>query len=197
MIDAPNHKSSETSSPDVLRVSDVMGPVVSIAPDATLREVAQLMLQQQVQVVLVVDSQSYAIGIVTERQIAFDDRHLTLAGLRAREVGGCHATRLDDIDAACAAATSLTARDVMDRRPSCADVNERLGAVVQRMNRREAEFAVVHEGSNVVGVLGRHDLLRRVTGESRIMRAPAPIPHVKLGTSRRSWFGWLTGAYPY
>ena len=170
-----------------------MGPVVTVAPDATLREVAQVMLQQQVQGVLVVDSHSNAIGIVTERQLAFDDRHLTLASLSVPELAGQPATRLDRVDAACAAATSLTARDVMDKRLPYADVNERLGAVVERMNRREAEFAVVHQGNDVVGVLSRHDLLRRVAGEPASTRARSPIPHVNLGGDRRSWFGWLTG----
>ena len=76
MIDAPIDPFSETTAPGVLRVSDVMGPVITVARHATLREAAQLILQKRV---LVVDEQSNAVDIVTERQLACDDRHLLLA----------------------------------------------------------------------------------------------------------------------
>jgi len=197
VIDAPNQAYSGTSSSDALRVSDAMGPVVAVAPDATLREIAQRMLQRQVQGVLVVDEQSRAIGIVTEPQLACDDRYLRLASLWLPDSNVREAARLDGVDAACAAATSLRARDVMDKRWLCVDSNERLGTVVERMNRRETDSVVVHKGGEVVGLLSRHDLLRRVAGEPIAARAPSPTPHVSLRHDRRSWFAWLTGAGPY
>jgi CBS domain-containing protein len=187
-----------TSQPTVtkhLRIGEVMGPVVTVSADATLREAAQRMLKAEVQCVVVVDAQDNALGIVTERQMAFDDRHLTLACLQIPEIGGRSARRLDSVDVACIAATTLTARDVMENYFLVADVEEPLGALVDRMNRRESEFALIHHGGEVVGLLGRRDLLRRVAGEPACVPMPCMAAHIKPAAGRRSLLSWLTSGH--
>ena len=82
----------------------------------------------------------------------------------------------------------------MEKRIPRADVKDRLAAVVERMNRREADFAVDRQGSDTVELLGCHDLLWRVAGEAIVTGAPSGIPHVTLGPDHGSWFAWLTGA---
>jgi CBS domain-containing protein len=172
-----------------------MGPVVTVPANATLREAAQRMLKADVQGVVVVDAQDNAIGIVTERQLAFDERLLTLASLKIPEIGGRSATRLDDVDAACIAAATLTARDVMDKHFLVAEVEEPLGALVDHMNRRESEFALIHRGGDVVGLLGRRDLLRRVAGEPACVPTPCMAAHIKSAAGRRTLLSWLTNGH--
>jgi CBS domain-containing protein len=187
--------SSQPTATRHLRIGEVMGPVVTVPTDATLREAAQRMLKAEVQGMVVVDAGDNAVGIVTERQLAFDERHLTLASLKIPEIDGRSATRLDGVDAACIGAATLTAGDVMENSFLVADVEEPLSALVDRMNRRQSEFALINRGGDVVGLLGRRDLLRRVAGEPACAQMPCMAAHVKSAAGRRSLLSWLTNAH--
>jgi CBS domain-containing protein len=170
-----------------------MGPIITVSSGATLREVAQQMLTADVQGAVGVDAHDNAIGIVTERQLAFDERHLTLASLRIADIGGRPVTRLDGVDAACIAATTLTARDVMEQWFPVAEVHEPLGSLIDRMNRRESDLALIHCGGEVVGLLGRRDLLRRVAGQPGFAPTPSTVvAHLQPAPGRRSLWSWLT-----
>jgi CBS domain-containing protein len=147
-----------------------MGPAVVVHEQTTLRDVACLMLQQQVQGVIVVNAHAGVVGIVTERQLTLNGRYLQLACLEVPEIGGRAVTAREEVDAACIAATTVQARDIMERCVTSASADEPVGAAVERMLRREAEFAVVYRGSAVVGMLGSHDLLRKVAGEPTFVR---------------------------
>jgi CBS domain-containing protein len=187
--------SSQPAPARHLHVGEVMGPVVTVSTEATLREVARRMLETDVQGVVVIDARDNAIGLITERQLAFDERHLTLACLKIPEIGGRSASWLDGVDAACMAATTLTARDVMEKYFPVADAEEPLGALVDRMNRRESEFALIQQRGEVVGLLGRRDLLRRVAGEPACAPMLSMRAHIKSAAGRRSLLSWLTNGH--
>lgn len=141
-----------------------MGPAVAIPQDATLRQLAALMLERHVQAVLVVDTQRQAVGIVTERQLTLDERFLNMASLQLDATDRHPLRQIDTIDAALLASTTLRASDVMERRLLHVCIDEPLCAVVQQMLRREAEYAIVYERSAVVGMFGPRDLLPRIAG---------------------------------
>ncbi len=150
------------------RVEDAMGPAITVPGDATLQEVASLMLERQVQVVLVVDDDGEVRGAISEQRLTLDPAYLRMASVRVPRIRGRWVTQRDELEAACVAAQTVTTRELMETRLTSADVGEPLGGIVERMLRRGEEYAVVRRGPEVVGVLSRHDLLRHIAG-----RAPA------------------------
>ncbi len=178
-----------------------MGPAVMVQEETTLRDVARLMLQQHVQGVLVLNRGAEVVGVVTERQLTLNGAYLRLASLAVPEISGRRVTAREEVDAARIAATTLTARDIMEGCITSACADEPAGTAVERMLRREAEYAVVHQDGAVVGMLGSHDLLRKVAGEPTLVRAPtAPLRinglavHIGTQPHTRSLLGWLVGA---
>lgn len=141
-----------------------MGPAITVAGDATLQEVASLMLRRQVQVVLVVDGDGVVRGAISEQRLTLDPAHLRMASVRVPRIHGRWVTQRDELEAACVAAQTVTARELMETRLISGNVGEPLGAIVERMLRRGEEYAVVRRGTDVVGVLSRHDLLRHIAG---------------------------------
>jgi predicted transcriptional regulator len=179
-----------------------MGPAVAVREDATLREVARMMLECHVDSVLVVNSHAEVVGIVTQRQLTLDERYLRIASVEVPEIGGRAVTGVDEVDAACVAALRLTAKDVMEKRLISACVEERVGEVVQRMLRRDAGYAIVQQGGSVVGMLGSHDMLRKIAGEpSRAHLACTlsvdgqPVRFSNGHERASSVIGWLAGAW--
>jgi CBS domain-containing protein len=185
-----------------LRVEEVMGPAVTVTEDTTVRDVAALMLARQVQAVLVVDAQAKVVGAVTERQLTLNGHYMRLACAEIPEIDGRSVTTLDEVDAACMAASTLTARDVMERSLLRVCTDEPVAAVVERMLRRDADCAIVQQGSSIVGMLGSHELLRRVAGRAPTVRTPAdtvclngrPV-HVGSGRDMRHVRSWIRGLW--
>jgi CBS domain-containing protein len=191
------------SSGRALRVDEVMGPAVVVHEQTTLRDVACQMLAKQVQSVAVVDDRAKVVGVVTERQLTLSGEYLRLATMEVPEIAGRWVTAREEVDAACIAARTVKAREVMERRLTCACADEAIGAAVERMRRREVEYAVVHRGGVVVGMLGSHGLLRKVAGESTFASQPTDTPpqidgqavHIVGVASPGSLFSWLVGSW--
>jgi CBS domain-containing protein len=145
-----------------------MRPAVAVGADATLQEVAGVMLERQVQAVLVVNASMQVLGVVTERQLTLDAGYLQLACLRVPRINGRLVSRSDEVDAARIAARTVTVDEVMERRLTLASPDEPLGQVVERMLQREADFAVVRQGNDLVGTIDGHALLQQVAGERHV-----------------------------
>jgi CBS domain-containing protein len=186
-----------------LRVDEVMGPAVVVHEQTTLRDIACQMLARQVQSVVVVDDRARVVGVVTERQLTLSDEYLRLATIEVAEIAGRWVTAREEVDAACIAARTVKAREVMERRLTCACADEAVGAAVERMRRREVEYAVVHRGGVVVGMLGSRGLLRKVAGEPSFASPPTDTPpqidgqvvHIAAEASPTSLRSWFVGSW--
>jgi CBS domain-containing protein len=176
-----------------------MGPAVQVRPDMTLQEVARLMLERDVDSVVVVDTDGAARGVITDHDLTLSQSNLRLAAVKVPRVNGHWVTSCDAIDAACVAATTVTAEEIMDRRVTTANVLESIGTVVGRMAHQEAEYSLVLEAGGVVGLLGRRDLLRLVAGHVEAPSATAagsstvhyPKAHFALRRGGLPLWGWL------
>jgi CBS domain-containing protein len=193
----------EDADSPALRVDEVMGPAVAVHEQTTLRDIACQMLARQVQSVVVVDDCAKVVGVVTERQLTLSDAYRRLATMEVPEIAGRWVTVREEVDAACIAARTVEAREVMERRLTCACADEAVGSAVERMRRREAEYAVVHRGGVVVGMLGSHGLLRKVAGEPACASQPTDTPpridgqavHIVGEARPGSLRSWLTGSW--
>jgi CBS domain-containing protein len=144
-----------------------MGPAVLIRETTTLCEVAKLMLECAVDEVVVVDADGAVRGVVTERALTLNPRFLRMSAITL--------PGRDDVEATCIAARTATVGEVMDSRVTTASVDKAVGTVVDRMIRRDAEYALVLRDGAVIGLLGRRDLLRLIAGQQQ----PEPVAKLK------------------
>jgi CBS domain-containing protein len=151
-------------------VADVMTrTVISIAPEATVEEAANLMLSRGISGLFVVDKAGDLVGIITEGDLLRRDElgtergrpwWLKLLVSPARQAADF--TR----------AHGRHVRDVMTADVICVADSAPLETVVATMERaRIKRVPVTHEGQ-VVGVVGRADLLRALVSR---MQAAGPV----------------------
>jgi CBS-domain-containing membrane protein len=131
-------------------VADVMTrDVASVAPDASYREIVDLLIDCEVRAVPVVDADGRVVGIVSEADL-----------LRDVEVVGQHATLATGqatADAAVAAALMTAPAVTATRETSVVAAARRLEA------KRIKRMPVVDGEGRLVGIVSRRDLLRMHT----------------------------------
>jgi CBS domain-containing protein len=146
-------------------VADVMTRnVISIAPEATVEEAAQMMLQRRISGLFVVDKAGDMVGIITEGDLLYRDelgteRHhpwwLRLFISPAQQA--------DDFTHA----HGRHVRDVMATEVVSVAHDETLDAVVALMEANHIKRVPVTQDDRVVGVVSRSDLLRALLVHSR------------------------------
>ncbi|MFL5289137.1 MAG: CBS domain-containing protein [Rhodopila sp.] len=146
-------------------VADVMTRnVISIAPEATVEEAAQMMLERRISGLFVVDKAGDLIGVITEGDLLHRDelgteRHhpwwlrlFISPAQQATEFTHAHGRHV---------------RDVMTTDVVSVAQNETLETVVGLMEERRIKRVPVTQDDRVVGVVSRSDLLRALIGRVR------------------------------
>jgi CBS domain-containing protein len=129
-----------------LRVRDVMSrEVTTIAPNAPIRSVVDLMVQRKTRAVIAVNENQQVLGILTEWDVM---RALLPHIPRAGEL-------TDDED-------DLTVRDVMTRSVLCVDEEMGLPEAVNLMINKNAEQCPVVDDGQLVGMLLRSEIIRKL-----------------------------------
>ncbi|MCU1399884.1 MAG: hypothetical protein JWN62_2993 [Acidimicrobiales bacterium] len=165
------------STPAPLAVRDVMtAPAVVLAADASYAEVVHRFLSSDIGGMPVVDDTGRLVGLVTEADLMFKEAypHGSISvGLAWRP------------DRWQEKSEARSASDLMTRDPAAADLDESLDVVARRMVEHDvSRLPVVHEG-RVVGVVSRHDVLRRFDRPDYVIAAEIDraISATELGSS--------------
>ena len=131
-----------------MRTRDVMSsPVVTVAPDAPLLEVAGLLVEHGINAVPVVDGAGRLVGIVSEADLLPLEAHMT----------GTQAAR--------------TAGEVMSRSVYTLGEDTDAAAAARLLLRHRLKSAPVLAGDRVVGMVARRDLLRLASRSDDDIRA--------------------------
>jgi CBS domain-containing protein len=127
-----------------MRTRDVMSsPVVTVPPDAPLKDVAAILIERGINAVPVVDGHDRLVGIVSEADL------LPAAGIDA----------------------TRTAREVMSRSVYTLTEDTDAAAAARLMLRHRLKSAPVVAGDRVVGMVARRDLLRLISRSDDDIRA--------------------------
>src|SRR5580698_2421672 len=150
--------------------SDVMTRnVISVAPDATVAQAVELMLDRGISGLFVVDASGTLAGVVTEGDLLRRDelgteRHrpwwlrvLVSPGKQALDFTRAHGRKVSDI---------------MTPEVICVDVATPLEEVVETMEKQRVKRVAVTENGHMVGVVARSDLLRALLTHEREKRPP-------------------------
>jgi len=154
-----------------MQAKDIMtSPVVSIAPDATVLQAVQIMLQRRISGLPVIGQDGRLVGIVTEgdllRRVETGTQRrrprwlefLLGPGRLADEYTRTHGRKVND---------------VMTTDPLSVAEDAALEEVVKLMEKRQIKRVPVLRGEQVIGIVTRANLLHALAGVSR--EAPASI----------------------
>jgi CBS domain-containing protein len=136
-----------------MRTSDVMSsPVVTVPPDAQLKDVAASLVEHGINAVPVVDAGDRLIGIVSEADLlTIEARHRP--------------------DSAARHGPPHTAREVMTQSVYTLTQDTDAAAAARMMLRHNLKSVPVVAGDRVVGIVARRDLLRLIARADQDIRA--------------------------
>ena len=144
--------------PWLVRVRDLMtSPPITAEPTATVKDIAQILLERDIRCVPVVDIGDKLVGVVSEADLVCREgyptpRHHYLAGIIDDAV-------VEHRQHWTARAQGLTAGELMTTDVVTCAPEEPVAMVTRRMLRHEVRTLPVVDDGRVVGVLSRHDLL--------------------------------------
>lgn len=148
-----------------MKASDVMvSKVITVGPNTTVQEVANILLTNRISAVPVVDDQGALIGIVSEGDLihrveAGTERHdswwlnlLTDRGTLARDFVKSHAVR---------------AADVMTKRVITASPNLPLSDLASLLEKHRIKRVPIAENGKLIGIVSRANLLQALAALRR------------------------------
>jgi CBS domain-containing protein len=156
-----------------LTAADVMtSPVITVRPDATVKEIASLMLAHHISGLPVVSAGNEVIGIVTETDLLHKERGPLVPDGRLRHAfRSLHRGR--DLRKK---AGGLTASDLMSAPPITVDEAAPLHEIAALMVRRAINRVPVMRDGRLVGIVSRADIVQALT------RADAEVADAVRGT---------------
>ena len=148
---------AEYDAPERLSVRDIMTEQPrTVTADTPLRDAAQDMVRAGIGGLPVVDEQRRVIGMLSERELM---RHMLSAYLQ----GGSSGTGATSTKTPPPAARRLV-RDVMTRQVLCVSPDQPLAEVASIMTSKDVDRVPVVHGGQLVGLLTRGDIVRKLIG---------------------------------
>ena len=142
-----------------MQAKDIMTtPVVTISPEATVREAANLMLEHQVSCLPVLDRDEGLVGILTHTDFDLHRKFIALAD-DLYSILGTSATS-GTLEDAAKEASGKPVRDVMRRNVATIGEEASITEMAELMLRLKVHRLPVMRGQNLVGIITRHDLLK-------------------------------------
>ena len=147
-----------------MTVGEIMSrPVVTAPEDATLAEIARLMLERRIGCVPLVDARGKLSGIITEADLTGRGRYTRVAGDHIPYVFGRGVE--EELEARYRSGQTVAASKVISRPIETVAENELVVDIVQRMLGREQSCLPVVRDGVLVGMVTRHDLLKMIVGD--------------------------------
>jgi len=147
-----------------LTAADIMTrEVVTVPPDASLREVANLLVERNISGVPVVSREGELLGIVSETDLINSEKRRVR--LPRTSLFGLLPIADDLIREAYDEGSNLTARDLMTTRLHTLPVHTPAQEVVNALVARRVNRIPILDGGRLVGIVTRNDALRALQKE--------------------------------
>lgn len=143
-----------------MRVKQIMSqPVITVREEATLEEVAKIMLAHRIACVPVVNDAGVIVGVVTESDFTAKEKSFPFAGFSLPQLFG-HFIDKGEVDSIYQAARNITAREIMTTQVISVTENELVRAVLEQMHKHQINHVPVVRNGVPVGIVARHDILK-------------------------------------
>ena len=132
--------------------------VVSVAPETTLREIAELLIARNISGVPVVDAHGAVVGIVSETDLINEDKRRV--AIPRSLLFGIFPIPESALQEAFADGETLTAADLMTHHPYTVHEDASAREVCRALVERDVNRVPVIRDGRLVGVITRADIIR-------------------------------------
>ena len=145
---------------------DIMSrEVVTVGPDATVREMAQTMVERRIRCLPVVDGEGRVLGVVDEEDLVHQDARVHFPTfIHFLESYIMLPTSLKRFEKELRQAVGARAAEVMERDFHTVSPLDSVEEVATLMVEKDLEYVLVLEGERLLGVITRADILRTLAG---------------------------------
>ncbi|MFW6083651.1 MAG: CBS domain-containing protein [Gemmatimonadota bacterium] len=134
-------------------------PPITIGPEVSLADAAELMLDRKVGSLLVVDSAGRLIGIITDSDFAAKSAGIPFSTLRRPQVLG-QWLGAEGVDRIYREACRRTVAEVMTSHVHTVAADERVEKALRLMMDQDIKHVPVLDDGKPLGMIARHDLLK-------------------------------------
>jgi CBS domain-containing protein len=150
-----------------MKVSEIMShPVITVREEATLEEVARIMLDHKFGSVPVVDEQGTMIGLITESDFAAKGKGIPFTTFELPQVFG-HWMGKSGVEQMYERAREISAADTMTRDVITVEEAATIEEVLELMLRYDLNRIPVLRDKVLVGIVARYDLLKLMLRERK------------------------------
>jgi CBS domain-containing protein len=150
-----------------MKVSEIMShPVITVREDATLEEVARIMLDHKFGSVPVVNEQGTMIGLITESDFAAKGKGVPFTTFEMPQVFG-HWLGKSGVEQMYERARTILASDTMTRDVITVEENATIEEVLELMLLNDVNRIPVLRNKVPVGIAARYDLLKLMLQERK------------------------------
>ena len=145
-----------------MKVTDIMThPVITASEDATLEEIAQLMLDKHIGGAPIVDGEGKLTGLITESDFAAKEEGFPFSTFRWPQVLGQWLPK-EGIEQVYKKSRTMTARNIMTPDVITANEDDTLEDVLRLMMENDVHRIPIVRDGKPVGMITRRDLLHLV-----------------------------------
>lgn len=157
-----------------MQVKEIMShPVVTVAEDDSLEEVARTLLENNIGGVPVVNSAGMISGIITESDFGAKEKSIPFSTFRSAQVLGQWLSG-GQIDKIYQAAQNRHAREIMSRHVKVVSEADPIEKAAELLLKYDITRLPVVRGSQPVGIIARRDLLKvMISGSKKREQSPA------------------------
>ena len=150
-----------------MQVADLMStPAITIRPDATVGEAADLMLDRQISCLPVVDGRGRLVGILTHSDFGLHHRFMPLVDNLFAMLGSWATP--ESLEEVAQKMRSKPVKDVMTHDVITILEDAGVAEVAESILSKKINRLPVMRGKKLVGVITRHDLLKLVASGPQI-----------------------------
>lgn len=133
--------------------------IFSLAADKTIQDAAELMIGKDISAVPIVDSTSNLVGIITESDFIGKNANIPHALASIKRLLG-QLFYHEGVEEIFKKAKTMRLEEVMTRNPKTITPYQSLNDVVDMMSKYNLKRVPVAEGTKLVGMVTRHDILK-------------------------------------
>ncbi|HSE83092.1 MAG TPA: CBS domain-containing protein [Thermodesulfobacteriota bacterium] len=150
-----------------MKVSEIMvHPVIVVNEDATVEEIAKIMLDRRIGCVPIVDRKGKLVGIVTDSDFAAKERGFPFSNFFAPQLFGKWMPK-EESERIYKEAKSLKAKEIMSTPVITVTEEDSMEEVVTKMLKHDFNRILVVRDGVPVGMVARHDLLKLILQQDK------------------------------
>ena len=141
--------------------------VITIKPEATVEELARLLIKHKISGVPVVDDKKKFIGIVTENDLISQNKRLHIPTVMRLFDAFIMLESPGRIEKEIKRMTAITVNDIYTKEAITVTEGTPVQDLATIMSKKRVHLIPVVEGKKILGIIGKIDLIKGITGRAQ------------------------------